>query len=93
MEEAVCSGKLTPARNAVVFWLAVHHLSGHVFGGSADDEWNRLQLLRRLKRASSSVFDAVAAYVHTSGSEWPPAASPLSVPDSRKPLLARMVEE
>ncbi len=92
MEEALRSGQLTEKGNAVVFWLAVHHLAHWAFGTS-EEEWTRLQLLRRLKESRHPrPFQVVLGYVYRADAPFPPtlnAADSPTLPE-RAALVAKL---
>lgn len=91
MEEAVRHGQLTAAKNRVVFWLAVHHLSLWVFG-TLEEEWLRLQMLKRLKQSCPDVFALIVAYHYDPAAPFPPetgTAATATSPD-RAALLSKL---
>jgi hypothetical protein len=90
MEEALRLGRLTEAKNKIVFWMAVHHLSGWAFG-QADEEWNRLQLLKRLNRSCPDVLELVVSYKYEE-SCFPPPPNRVC-PEERKFLVAKLNED
>jgi hypothetical protein len=86
MEEALRLGHLTPAKNRLVFWIAVHHVAAWAFG--AEEEWLRAQLLKRLKHSCPAVLALVAAYSYRPEQAFPPPTDePDTIPPERRALL------
>lgn len=90
MEDTLKNRGLTMETNSVVYWLAVHHLSGWVFE-SDEPEWNRLQLLKRLKETQPSVFDHVVRYEYHHATTFPPQALSDNVKTDRSAFVGKLL--
>lgn len=88
MEDALRHGHLTLSKNRLVFWIAIHHLSLWAFG--SEEEWLRLQMLKRLKQSCPGVFDLIVSYTYQPGVLFPPSDQAGEVPVERRELLQNL---
>jgi hypothetical protein len=75
MEAALRSGTLTLQSNGVMYWLAIHHLSGW-WADPSVPQWTRDQLLSRLAERGPAIVEDMQWYrssARPSNSGFPPA--------------------